>query len=128
MIPVAQEYNSAPKSTRKGAIPGTTRLNGKRKATASPETGLEVANGFKRPAVMVRRGSTTPALLHPQSVPNVSSGSPQPTQEQTLQGLASMSRDGQGKLPIYSPHIPANEQKYNNLTESAQQAPAVASL
>ena len=100
MIPVAQEYNSAPKATRKGAIPSTRRLNGKRKAIASPETGVEVTNGFKRPAVMVRRDATIPSLLHPQSALNVSSNSPQLMKRQTLQDWASTSREDQGTLPI----------------------------
>lgn len=96
MIPVAQDYNTAPKSTRKGAIPGTRRLVCKRKAGAPPDTNSEVTHEAKRSTFMVKEEMTTPTHLNFPSIPKIPSNASQLTEEQT-----DMLQEGQGALTTF---------------------------
>ena len=93
MIPIAQEYNIAPKSTRKGAIPGARRLVCKRKAGAPPDTNSEVMHEAKRSAFRVKEEKTTPTQPGFPSVPRITSDASQLTQ-----GRTDILREDQGAL------------------------------
>ncbi|KAE8828213.1 hypothetical protein PTNB73_06671 [Pyrenophora teres f. teres] len=83
MIPLAQLLNSAPRSTKNGAIPGGRRLNAKRKAAASPEASSEVTHEIKRPAVVKKKGNATPSHLPLHSATKLSPDISRVTQERT---------------------------------------------
>ncbi|KAF7443416.1 hypothetical protein Alg130_08842 [Pyrenophora tritici-repentis] len=94
MIPIEHALHIAPKSTKNGAIPGGRRLHGKRKAVTSPEPTSDVTHETKRPAVLKKKGNTTPSRSPLPSTPKLSPDIAGATQEQ-----ARLWRDDQGSLP-----------------------------